>query len=266
MTKRSRTEELTLVFTLQDPTETSGAILGADKVEFQLRSGSVAPLDAFNMVVNRMQALGLEMTFTEGRNAISAIALRKRIETKGTWGHLETATLSFQYGVAGAYDHCFVSIREKMANAAGDWKAWAIPFVILEGFVQGWVTDVEYNRWQNAKDPLEYEAAGRDFAHLPMKSNGLPPPLEQMEIDISRNPGRWVLRSGYVEAVGSTMWLSELFWDRVGRDHKSRINLTKWPHTSEPVSGITEIVISDHCFVSEETAVIQERLRMDLYN
>jgi hypothetical protein len=265
MTKRSRTEELTLVFTLKEPTDSAEMIVGGDKVKFQPRTGSVVPLDALNLLIDRMQVLGIETTFTEGRKTISTTALRKRVETKGTWGHLETADLSFQYGVPGSYDHCFVSIREKVPNVAGDWEAWTIPFVVLDGFVEGWVADVEYNHWQNAKDPIEYEAVGRDFSHLPMKSNGLPPPLEQMEIDTSRNPGRWVLRSGYVEAVGVIMWFSELFWDRVGRDHKSRMNPTEWPHTSEPAKGIMEIRIPEHCFISEETADIQNRLRACLY-
>lgn len=265
MTKRGRTEELTLVFTLKDPADSAEMILGADKVKFQPRTGSVAPFDALNLLIGRMQELGIETTFTEGRKTISATALRTRVEAKGTWGHLETADLSFQYGVAGSYDHCFVSIREKVANVAGDWEAWTIPFVVLDGFVEGWVADVEYNYWQNAKDPIEYEAAGRDFSHLSMKSNGLPPPLEQMEIDTSRNPGRWVLRSGYVEAVSAIMWLSELFWDLVGRNRKSRVNSAELAYTSESTKGILKIRISEHCFISAETADIQDRLRALLY-
>jgi hypothetical protein len=266
MMTRGRIEELTLVFTLKDPMDSAEMILGGDKVQFQPRTGSVAPLDALDLLIGRMQALGIEMTFTEGRKTISTAALRNRVKTKGTWGHVETADLSLQYGVAGSYDHCFVSIREKVANAAGDWDAWAIPFVVLDGFVEGWVADVQYNHWQNAKDPLEYEVAGRDFSHLPMKSNGLPPPLEQMEIDTSRNPGRWGLRSGYVEAIGSTMWLSELFWNRVGPDRRSRVNSAEWLHASESAKGIVELRISERCFTSEETADIQNRLRACLYS
>jgi hypothetical protein len=261
-----RTKELKLVFALNDPTDSAEMIFGADKVKFQPRTGSVTPLDALNLLIGRMQVLGIEATFIEGQKTISIAALKKRVETKGTWGHLETDGLSLQYGVAGSFDHCFVSIREKVANAAGDWDTWATPFVGLDGFVEGWVADVEYNHWQNAKDPIEYESAGRDFSHLPMKSNGLPPPLEQMEIDTSRNPGRWVLRSGYVEAIGSTMWLSELFWRRVGEDSKIRMNSTEWLHTDEPAKGISKLRTPEHCFISEETADIQNRLRACLYS
>jgi hypothetical protein len=35
-----------------------------------------------------------------------------------------------------------------------------------------------------------YELNGKDFSSLPLKSNGLPPPLEESEVDISKNPGR----------------------------------------------------------------------------
>lgn len=263
--KHGRTEELKLVFTLNDPTDSAEMIVGADKVKFQPRTGSVAPLDALNLLIGRMQVLGIEAMFIEGRKTISIAALRKRVETKGALGHLETDGLSFQYGVVGSYDHCFVSIREKVANAAGDWDTWAAPFAELEGFVEGWVADVEYNHWQNAKDPIEYESAGRDFSHLPMKSNGLPPPLEQMEIDTSRNPGRWVLRSGYVEAIGPTMWLSELFWRRVGRDSKIRVKSTEWIRIDELAKGILKLRTPGYCFISEETADIQNRMRACLY-
>jgi hypothetical protein len=167
--------------------------------------------------------------------------------------------------VAGSYDHCFVSIREKVANAAGDWEAWTIPFVVLDGFVEAWAADVEYNHWQNAKDPIEYESAGRDFSHLSMKSNGLPPPLEQMEIDTSRNPGRWVLRSGYVEAVGAMMWLSELFWDRVGRDQRHRVTSADWINASEAAPGVVRIEVEGCRFIAEDTAEVQDRLRALLY-
>jgi hypothetical protein len=265
MTKRGRTEELTLVFALEDPTDSAEMTLGADKVKFQPRTGSITPLDALNLLIGRMQALDIETTFTEGRKTVSTAALQKRVETKGTWGHLETADLSFQYGVAGSYDHCFVSIREKVANAAGDWGTWTTPFVVLDGFVEAWAADVEYNHWQNAKDPIEYESAGRDFSHLSMKSNGLPPPLEQMEIDTSRNPGRWVLRSGYVEAVGALMWLSELFWDRVGRDHRHRLTSANWLNASEVAPGVVRIEVEGRRFIAEDTAEVQDRLRALLY-
>jgi hypothetical protein len=183
MTKRGRTEELKLVFTLNEASDSAELILGANTAKIQPRTGSIAPIDALNLLI----------------------------------------------------------------------------------VVEGWVVDVEYNHWQNAKDPLEYEVAGRDFSQLPTKSNGLPPPLTQMEIDISRNPGRWLLRHGYVEAVGSVMWLSNLFWNRTGRDRSDGVHSAEWLSTSEPSKGIVEIRSSEHCFISEDTADVKNRLRDVLY-
>ncbi|WP_321891086.1 MULTISPECIES: hypothetical protein [Burkholderia cepacia complex] len=265
MTQRYRTEELTLVFTVLPLEQPAKLRAGGDAVEITPIVGSVTPRDAFNILLAIMQRHGVETIFTEGPRKIATSALQKRIETKGTWGHLETANLSFRYGVVGAYDHCFVSIGEKVANAAGDWETWAMPFVALEGFVEGWVVDIEYNYWQNAKDPIEYDAAGRNFSHLPLKSNGLPPPLEQLEIDTSRNPGRWMLRQGYVEAVGAIMWLSELFWDRVGAVQKSRLKSANGIRSTESPEGVVEVRASESCFTSDETAEIQDRLRECLY-
>ncbi|WP_321853518.1 hypothetical protein [Burkholderia cenocepacia] len=265
MTQRYRTEELTLVFTVRPLEQSAELFAGGDTIEIAPTAGFITPQDAFNILLNTMQQHGIEASFIEGRRKVSTTALQKKIETKGTWGHLETANLSFRYGVAGSYDHCFVSISEKAENAAGDWEAWAMSFVSMDGFVEGWVADTEYNHWQNAKDPIEYDAAGRDFSHLSLKSNGLPPPLEHLEIDTSRNPGRWVLRQGYVESVGAIMWLSELFWDRVGESHKSRLKLAVGIRTVESPEGIVEVRASERCFTSDETAEIQDRLRECLY-
>jgi hypothetical protein len=74
-----------------------------------------------------------------------------------------------------------------------------------------------------------------------------------------------VLRTGYVEAIGDIMWLSELFWDRVGRVRKSRVSFADWLQTREPVKGVTEIQVLESCFTSEETADMQNRLRACLY-
>jgi hypothetical protein len=66
--------------------------------------------------------------------------------------------------------------------------------------------------WQNAEDLLQYPSVGRSWQHLPMKSNGLPPPREQSIIDILDNPGRWSLHVGFIEAIGAVMWSGERFW------------------------------------------------------
>ena len=73
---------------------------------------------------------------------------------------------------------------------------------------QAFIHNYDYYYWQNAEDPRLYEIAGKDHSFLPKKSNGLPPPLEQVVVDISSNPGRYDLRDGYRETVSSPMWVS----------------------------------------------------------
>ena len=97
---------------------------------------------------------------------------------------------------------------------------WAASF-FGDFFIMAYVFDVNYQYWQNAQDPLQYSARGKDYSALPMISNGMPPPLEQMIIDTSRNPGRRILCEGYIEAVGATMWLGEVFWSRTHADRNA---------------------------------------------
>src|SRR5262245_41538571 len=97
-------------------------------------------------------------------------------------------------------------------DSRASWDEWALRFIDSDDFIMAWLADREYERWQNAADPLEYKAAGRSYAHLPLVSNGLPYPVEQMIIDTSRNAGRRILRTGYIEVVGALMWLGAPFW------------------------------------------------------
>lgn len=44
------------------------------------------------------------------------------------------------------------------------------PLLNVRGMIQAWVADVDYDYWQNATDPLQYESAGRSLSGLSMKS------------------------------------------------------------------------------------------------
>uniref|UniRef100_UPI0019664676 hypothetical protein n=1 Tax=Chromobacterium haemolyticum TaxID=394935 RepID=UPI0019664676 len=52
-----------------------------------------------------------------------------------------------------------------------------------------------------------------------------PFPLTQEVVDISKNPGRWVLRNGYIEAVGAFMWVSKSLLQLVGVDEKKLMDI-----------------------------------------
>lgn len=74
---------------------------------------------------------------------------------------------------------------------------------------QAFIHNREYYYWQNVEDTLLYDSAGKDHSQLPKTSNNLPFPLEQDVVDISNNPGRFVLKNGYRETVSSPMWLAK---------------------------------------------------------
>ena len=119
--------------------------------------------------------------------------------------------------------------------------------------------------WQNAADQSLYICAGKDFSKLPMRSNGAPYPLEAMVIDTSQNPGRRVIRMGYIEAVGAVMWFSPLFWDRVGQARKDRIVSSDWTNPAEIGSGSMRIQISECSFNSTDTGDAQNQLRAMIF-
>jgi hypothetical protein len=125
----------------------------------------------------------------------------------------------------------------------------------------GWLADAEYSYWQNAQDPLQYRAAGRDFEHLPRKSNGLPYPLEQSIIDVSSNPGRRILRHGYIETVGSVMWLGQAFWELVNSS-RNTINELKWAKIEKWESGVIRIEAAAEPFVSSEGEARQKQMAL----
>ncbi|WP_226938391.1 hypothetical protein [Pseudomonas putida] len=170
------------------------------------------------------------------------------------------------FGLLPAMGYCFLVIEELEDHSGANLEEKIAPILSAEGFIQAWVSDVEYDFWQNATDPLEYECVGRPLSGLPMKSNGLPPPLDQMEIDTSGNPGRNVLRQGYIEAIGSTMWLGNLFWERAGVDRFASTSLLESEGFNVYEFGqFFKIVTSDRTFSDSSTLEKQRALRRILF-
>lgn len=165
----------------------------------------------------------------------------------------------FRYG---ALRHHWIDYLTIRSDAKVRWDDWAAAFIGLEGFVMAWVYDNEYDRWQNTKDPKEYKANGKDCSRLPQKSNGLPYPFEQQEIDISKNPGRYEFRNGYIEAVGATMWLGELFW-LLASAKKAAVEA----YIRDSTPNAVKIIVANQCFRSADGSdgVVQAKLRSLLY-
>jgi len=262
----NRVERLKLVFAL-DPTpiKTESFKLRDSSVVVKTQKPLLDHVTALQKVIEVMHALGIAVRFKSKGSDIAISTLLAQVERTQKWGQLETAELSFQFGIVGGYDQCFITITENVAGAAINWDAWAKPFLEEPSFVQAWIHDVEYDYWQNAKDVLQYKVAKRDYSHLPMVSNGLPPPVEQKIIDTSKNPGRWTIEKGYVEAVGATMWLGPLFWDRIGHDSSEQIKSTEWLQSEVMDNGILRIQAQPNSFQDDSTADLQNRLRECLY-
>lgn len=147
-----------------------------------------------------------------------------------------------------------------------DAEAWLAPFMADDAFRQARLYETGYEYWQNAADPLQYEAGGRSYEGLPMRSNGFPPPVEQMVIDTSRNPGRRVLRRGFIEAVGSPMWLGESFWSVTGT-RREAVCAEEWLRCETRRGSVVRLRPADAPFTTAEgqAGEVQERLRRLLY-
>jgi len=204
--------------------------------------------------------------FLEGVK-IDIKTLEKKILKKKSWpSGLVSGGFELRFGLLPALGYCFLVLEESNGHDSAELEEQIGPVIDVQGFIQAWVSDVEYDFWQNATDPLEYEGVGRSLSGLPMKSNGLPPPLDQLEIDTSGNPGRNVLRQGYIEAIGSTMWLGNLFWERVGVDRFASISLLESQGFKIYECGrVVKVVTSEQLFSDDSTREKQRALRRILF-
>lgn len=265
MIERKR-EKLTVVFRI-DAYQRSDEV-NDDKNLFDrvIVGNHLEDIQALQKIVEIMRQLQLKMVFNDAGKEISVEEYLKAVKQKGRWSRtVESGGLSFRFGRVLSLNHSFLIVEEISAGSVISWLKWAEPFLLEKSFVQAWVSDVEYDYWQNAKDPLEYKAGRREYVHLRTKSNGLPPPLEQTEIDISENPGRWSLQPGYIEAVSSTMWLGELFFESVGKNRKDALFSADWLDVRAITDNVTQVVSSACCFHDTSTTGIQNNLRAILY-
>lgn len=132
------------------------------------------------------------------------------------------------------------------------------------GFLQAWVDDSDYSNWQNCADIKLYESAGRGYSRLAIIPNYLHQPAPPLIVDISKNPGRRVVRNGFVEAVGAETWFGQDFWERSGAN-KIEVLAIDWAEVEEIRSGIVHIEAADLPFTDESPIDIQHRLRKLLY-
>ena len=87
------------------------------------------------------------------------------------------------------------------------------------GFLRAFLLDTAFHYWQNVASISTYNFHGRSLEGLTLKSNGLPPPLLQDEVDTSTQPGRAPFVRGrmFEEIVAHRMWFGDKFWPLVGK-------------------------------------------------
>lgn len=265
MSERRR-QKLDVVFELACEQDRDEIKSGTNRLGRSIRVGGISDSHALQIVIDTMGRFGISDIYEHGKRS-SAKSYLAKIEEQGKWTRaIEAGGLLFRFGHVVALKHSFLSIEEVVAGSAVSWMDWVKPFLAEDRLVQAWISDVEYDYWQNVKDTLQYQAVGRSYSGLPTKSNGLPAPLEQIEIDTSNNPGRRSLRVGYVEAIGSPMWLAPLFWKLVG---ENKIDLLRSTHEFDVRSienRIVQVNASENCFCDDTTTHTQNRLRAVLYS
>jgi len=204
--------------------------------------------------------LGAGDVLLSGRS-VDAERLFREVRSRGHFD-IECRGRKTTFGGVRNFNHALLMFENYLVPAALD----LLGKLNQEGFlILARIYDDQYEHWQNAKDPLLFQVAGRSMDGLPMKSNGLPPPLNKVIVDTSANPGRRVLRDGYVEAVGHKMWLGPEFFRRVPGASREAVLASQWLNVTERPDGIFELVAHEEPFVDDTTADMQNRLRRLLF-
>jgi len=202
--------------------------------------------ELFRQKISSSRELQVVDCFTGKSILVSEVASNLRKQSAESFT-LEFRGGSIGFSVLGGLNMSRLDVIN-LSGSISEAETWVSVFCDDKNFLQARLYDAEYDRWQNAKDLLTYESAGISHAHLPKISNGLPFPLDRDVVDISSNPGRWALKHGYIEAVGSTMWLSgELV-------KKLDVNLLELESDGSfyvvSTNGCVKVMACDRCFTS----------------
>jgi hypothetical protein len=234
--------------------------MAREQLKIVLKFGTLNP----QMIVQRVEEVFVLLGIKLPEFGLSG----RKLSTPRILSKLRAAT---NFDIDGhGYNLIFVSLPKfqldlLIIRSASDptvmWDDWISRFSRDSDFVMAWVVDVDYDHWQNARDPLEFKVAGRSYAHLPLRSNGMPYPLDQMEIDTSHNPARWRFGIGYIEAVGATMWLGSSFWELTGADCRKLENVP-WLKRFEQTSGLMKVQAADACFTTGEGEAGERQIQL----
>lgn len=229
-----------------------------EKLEMVFEFGSQAAHELAEQVLDVLQVLDQNLVLYGDRMPTSAAV--KKIKASGSCSfNIDCSDFSISFSNIRAYSQQILCILEKERST--EWPDVVEKLSGNKGFMQGCVVIEEYSYWQNATDPLQYESAGRSYDGLPLISNGLPPPLEKKIIDISKNPGRRILRPHYIEMVGHLMWFSHEFWEGVGSDRLSKVQESNIINVDRIGNEIIKLSTKEIKFCGRSTYLLQDEIR-----
>lgn len=231
-------------------------------LEIIFEGQAVAASSLWTLVSGRMGEISRVLLF--GRE-VALKDLPKQLVRKGNHAFtIEFGSERIEFSTLATWNHQVVRIISDQWSRCvpGDLvRSLSGHFV---SFVEATFYDWNYYYWQNATDLLEYRDSNIDIATLKLKQNGLPPPLDSLVVDTSENPSRRVLRQGYVEMVGSPMWISQAFFESQCRPFDAA-GLEGIGFEVSSQDGIIRIAFRGGMFVSGETAGQQRALREAIY-
>lgn len=155
---------------------------------------------------------------------------------------------------------------DNLVSSEADGNKWLSHLLEDTRFIQARLYDDDYDTWQIMDDLGYYASCNHSYDNLPLKSNGLPFPLEATVIDTSNNPGRWSFKEGYIEFVGSVMWLGDKFWEKTGSS-KDKVLACDWLQLEE-IGDTIKLRVHDKPFTTADgqEGILQNQLRDLLYS
>ncbi|MDN2672280.1 hypothetical protein OX459_12830 [Janthinobacterium sp. SUN026] len=263
--KKDFRERLDVVFAYGVTQKKIGLVDGSVVFEEAAENFGVDGVSVFKKIVEYLKSKNVFNCTTIDGDFVSLDGFYSKIKKSGKWViPVNAGGMSFRFGSVLDREHCFLVVQEIDFNLNTNWDELVSIFCDEIFFVQAWVSNAEFNFWQNQTDVDLFVKKGVSQSDLKIISNGLPPPLDISIVDISSNPGRRILRDGYVEAIGRKMWLSDLFWKPVGFERK--IKIFKNDNFIVREKGSIVIVETDGiCFLDDASRGKQLSLREALY-
>jgi hypothetical protein len=252
---------LTVIFAL-DVAVADSVLIGSVKVDRTARLRGVDSSIILEAIAKCVWSFDATAKFCDGSTEVE---LLDYTSGKKKWTRtLSASGLLCRFSDVPAYMHSFVQIEHE--NVDFPFTKILNELIREKYFVHAWMTKSEHEDWQNVRDVRQYEVSGIDHSHLPKISNGRPSPLDRIEIDISRNPGRRVLRKGYVEALGPKMWLGSRFWDLIGINKSETIKSSDLVVTTVIENNVLHIDASDVLDGDTRPTEAKESLRLLIFD